>query len=66
MDERSKEMGLTIPDSLGKKLIPNVAFNVYVSQEFVGLVLKKKTFTRSNFWWVNDKEPDDSNLGSPG
>jgi hypothetical protein len=49
MDERSKEMGLTICDSLGKKLIPNVAFNVYVSQEFVGLVLKKKTFTRTNF-----------------
>jgi hypothetical protein len=49
MDERLKEMGLGIRDSLGKKLILNVAFNVYVSQEFVDLVLKNITFTRSNF-----------------
>jgi hypothetical protein len=49
MDKRSKDMVLAIHDSLGKKLIPNVAFNVYVSQEFVGLVLKKRTFTHSNF-----------------
>jgi hypothetical protein len=66
MDERSKEVGLAIHDSLGKKLIPNVAFNVFVIQEFVDLVLKKRLSHILTFDDVNDKEPDDSNLGSQG
>jgi hypothetical protein len=59
-------MGFAIHDSPGKKLIPNVAFNVYVTQEFVDLVLKKRLSHILTFDDVNDKEPDDSNLGSQG